>query len=96
MEKIKNISTEAYNWILQSDPKHWANAFFKGGRYNHVNYRLVEGFCDWFSTLPTSPIVLVIEAIRDKVMEWICIRRADLDKSLSKVVTTTAKEKLSV
>lgn len=28
-ENIKGISPEAYNWVIQSEPEHWANAFLE-------------------------------------------------------------------
>ncbi|GMJ02163.1 MUSTANG 7 [Hibiscus trionum] len=93
IETIKNISPEAYEWVLQTEPEHWANAFFKGTRYNHLKSSVTKSFCDWVSDLPAMPITQVIEAIRRKMMEFICTRKMDSDQWSSKL-TPSAEENL--
>ncbi|KAK1417199.1 hypothetical protein QVD17_26323 [Tagetes erecta] len=35
-EQIKQISSEAYDWVMQIEPQHWTTSSFKGERYNHI------------------------------------------------------------
>nr|KJB28851.1 hypothetical protein B456_005G072800 [Gossypium raimondii]KJB28852.1 hypothetical protein B456_005G072800 [Gossypium raimondii]KJB28853.1 hypothetical protein B456_005G072800 [Gossypium raimondii] len=93
IETIKNISPEAYEWVLQTEPEHWANAFFKGARYNHLKSSVTESFCDWVSDLPAMPITQVIETIRRKLMEFIYTRKMDSDQWSSNL-TPSAEENL--
>ncbi|XP_022760791.1 uncharacterized protein LOC111306988 isoform X1 [Durio zibethinus] len=93
IETIKNISPEAYEWVLQTEPEHWANAFFKGARYNHLKSSTTESFCDWVSDLPAMPITQVIETIRRKMMEFMYTRKMDSDQWSSKL-TPSAEENL--
>ncbi|KAE8734211.1 Pseudouridine synthase family protein isoform 1 [Hibiscus syriacus] len=102
VETIKNISPEAYEWILQTEPEHWANAFFKGARYNHLKSSVTESFYDWVSDLPVMSITQVIpvmsitqviEMIRHKMMEFIYTRKMDPDQWSSKL-TPSAEENL--
>ncbi|KAK4402084.1 putative L-cysteine desulfhydrase, chloroplastic [Sesamum angolense] len=58
VESIKNISVQAHNWIMQSEPVHWANAFFQGARYNHMTSNFGELLqlesIDWLRRLTPS------------------------------------------
>ncbi|KAL4311594.1 hypothetical protein GQ457_01G029640 [Hibiscus cannabinus] len=92
IETIKNISPEAYEWVLQTEPEHWSNAFFKGTRYNHLK-SVAESFCDLVSDLPAMPITQVIETIRRKMMEFIYTRKMDSDQWSSRL-TPSAEENL--
>ncbi|XP_007036001.2 PREDICTED: uncharacterized protein LOC18603777 [Theobroma cacao] len=93
IETIKNISPEAYEWVLQTEPEHWANAFFKGARYNHLKSSVAESFYEWVSDLPAMPITQVIETIRRKMMEFIYTCKIDSDQWSSKL-TPSAEENL--
>lgn len=93
IETIKNISPEAYEWVLQTEPEHWANAFFKGARYNHLKSNVTESFCDWVSDLPAMPITQVIERIRLRMMEFMYTRKVESEKWSSKL-TPSAEENL--
>ncbi|XVE65457.1 hypothetical protein DITRI_Ditri08aG0001300 [Diplodiscus trichospermus] len=93
IETIKNISPEAYEWVLQIEPEHWANAFFKGARYNHLKSSITGSFCDWVSDLPAMPVTQVIETIRRKMMEFMYTRKMDSDKWSSRL-TPSAEENL--
>ncbi|KAA8528159.1 hypothetical protein F0562_035590 [Nyssa sinensis] len=93
IETIKKLSHEAYEWVLQSDPEHWANAFFKGARYNHVRSNIAESFYSWVSEQPPLPITQVIEIFCQKMMKLIHTRRVDSDHWLSRL-TPSVEEKL--
>ncbi|XP_061367241.1 uncharacterized protein LOC133310340 isoform X2 [Gastrolobium bilobum] len=93
MESIKKISLEAYNWIIQSEPQHWANSFFQGTRYNHMTSNFGELFYSWASQADELPITQMVDVIRGKIMELIVARRAESDQWLSRL-TPSMEEKL--
>uniref|UniRef100_A0A5B7AED0 SWIM-type domain-containing protein n=1 Tax=Davidia involucrata TaxID=16924 RepID=A0A5B7AED0_DAVIN len=93
IETIKKVSHEAYEWVLQSDPEHWANAFFKGARYNHVKSNIAESFYSWVSEQPPLPVTQVIETLCEKMMELIHKRRVGSDYWSSRL-TPSLEEKL--
>ncbi|KAL8209502.1 hypothetical protein R6Q57_006234 [Mikania cordata] len=76
IESIKSISLEAYNWVIESEPMHWANAFFLGARYNHMTSNFGEMFYSWASEAHELPITQMVDTIRGKIMELINHRRA--------------------
>ncbi|KAF8394741.1 hypothetical protein HHK36_020958 [Tetracentron sinense] len=92
-KSIKDISPEAYEWILQSDPEHWANAFFKGARDNHVTSNIAEAFYSWVSKPPGLPITQIIDTMCRKMMEMINTRRVDSDQWSTRL-TPSSEDKL--
>ncbi|KAK8620191.1 hypothetical protein V6N13_066673 [Hibiscus sabdariffa] len=93
VESIKMISLEAYNWVMQSEPKNWANTFFQGARYNHMTSDFGERFYSWASDAHELPITRMVDVIRGKIMELIYTRRADSDHWLTRL-TPSMEEKL--
>ncbi|KAK9287744.1 hypothetical protein L1049_016184 [Liquidambar formosana] len=93
IETMKCLSPEAYEWIQKNKPEHWANAFFKGARYNHVKSNVADSFYNWVSEFPALPIVEVIETTRRKMMELIYKCRVEADEWSSRL-TPAAEEKL--
>ncbi|KAF8387629.1 hypothetical protein HHK36_026282 [Tetracentron sinense] len=92
-ESIKSISLEAYNWVIQSEPEHWANAFFGGARYNHMVSNIGEMFYSWVSEAHELPITQMVDVIRGKMMELIYKRRMDSIQWLTRL-TPSMEEKL--
>ena len=76
-ENIKAISPEAYNWVIRSEPDHWANAFFGGARYNHMTSNFGELFYNWVLESDALPITQMVDVLRGKMMETIYTRRVD-------------------
>ncbi|KAJ0015234.1 hypothetical protein Pint_21111 [Pistacia integerrima] len=93
IESIKGISLEAYNWIIQSEPQNWANAFFQGARYNHMTSNFGELFYSWVSDAHELPITQMVDVIRGKIMELIYTRRADSSLWMTRI-TPCMEEKL--
>ncbi|XP_058214352.1 uncharacterized protein LOC131325892 [Rhododendron vialii] len=93
VESIKALSVDAYNWVMQSEPVQWANAFFQGARYNHMTSNFGELFYSWASEAHDLPITLMVDAIRGKVMELIHKRREESNHWLSKL-TPSMEERL--
>ncbi|XP_019452289.1 PREDICTED: uncharacterized protein LOC109354328 [Lupinus angustifolius] len=93
MDRIKIISMDAYNWIMQSEPRNWANSFFQGARYNHMASNFGELFYSWASDADELPITHMVDVIRGKIMELIVTRRAESDQWLTRL-TPSMEEKL--
>lgn len=74
---IKAISVEAYNWVVNSEPDHWANAFFGGARYNHMTSNFGQQFYSWVSEVDELPITQMVDVLRGKIMELIYRRRLE-------------------
>jgi zinc finger SWIM domain-containing protein 3 len=93
IERIKSISAEAYNWVVQSDPTHWANVYFPGSRYNHMTSNFGELFYSWASDLHELPITQMVDAVRCKIMEFIHTRRTNSNQWPTRL-TPTMEENL--
>lgn len=92
-ENIKGISPEAYNWVIESDPEHWANAFFGGARYNLMTSNFGQQFYSWVSEAHELPITQMIDVLRGKMMESIYTRRVDSSQWTTKI-TPSKEERL--
>ncbi|CAM0879435.1 unnamed protein product [Alopecurus aequalis] len=75
IESIRNISTEAADWIIASKPEHWSDALFRGCRYDHFSSNIVDVFNNWIPTKKEGSMVLMVDALRTKIMETIEARR---------------------
>ncbi|WCJ26844.1 MuDR family transposase [Euphorbia peplus] len=93
IESIKTISPEAYNWIGQSEPQNWANAFIQGARYSHMTSNFGEMFYSWASDAHELPITQMVDAIRGKIMELIYTQRAESDMWMTRL-TPSMEDKL--
>nr|GMD12044.1 uncharacterized protein LOC109165518 [Ipomoea batatas] len=93
VESIKGISPEAYNWVMQSEPVHWANAFFPGTRYNHMASNFGEIFYNWVADAHELPITQMVDAIRGKIMDLIYSRRTESNQWMTRL-TPCMEEKL--
>lgn len=95
IESIRNMSPEAYNWIVQSEPDHWANACLpiQASRYNHMTSNFGELFYSWVSDAHELPITQMVDAIRGKIMELINTRRNESNHWVTRL-TPSMHEKL--
>ncbi|XP_025013121.1 uncharacterized protein LOC107261246 isoform X2 [Ricinus communis] len=93
VENIKGISPEAYNWVVQSEPEHWANAFFGGARYNHMTSNFGQQFYSWVSEAHELPITQLIDTLRGKMMESFYNCRVESNQWTTKL-TPINEEKL--
>ncbi|KAL6908006.1 hypothetical protein ACP4OV_002176 [Aristida adscensionis] len=75
IESIRNISSEAADWIIASKPEHWSDAIFRGCRYDHFSSNIVDAFNNWIPTKKEGSIVLMIDSLRTKILEVIESRR---------------------
>nr|CAD1837347.1 unnamed protein product [Ananas comosus var. bracteatus] len=75
IESIRNISNEAANWVMASNPENWSDALFKGSRYDHYSSNILDFFSTWIPIKRESSIVHIIDSIRGKLTEMIESRR---------------------
>ncbi|XP_057426629.1 uncharacterized protein LOC130720062 isoform X2 [Lotus japonicus] len=80
LESIKRISTEAYDWIIQSEPQYWTNSLFQGTRYNHMTANFGELFYNWAADADELPITQMVDVIMGKLLELIIARKAASDQ----------------
>ncbi|KAL4579186.1 hypothetical protein LXL04_015323 [Taraxacum kok-saghyz] len=93
VQDIKAISPEAYDWVLKSEPQHWANVFFDGIRYNHMTCNFGQLFYDWVAEAVELPITHMIDVLRGKLMELIYTRRVDSNRWTT-TLTPSMEEKV--
>ncbi|PKI43074.1 hypothetical protein CRG98_036553 [Punica granatum] len=93
LENIKNISAEAYDWVIQSEPEHWASVFFPGARYNFMQSNYGQDFYCWVGEVQELPITQIIDSLRGKMMEAIYNWRVESNQWVSKL-TPSKEEKL--
>ncbi|XP_047310588.1 uncharacterized protein LOC124914143 [Impatiens glandulifera] len=93
IEKIESVSPEVYNWVVQSEVHHWANAFFTGARYNHLTCDFGRIIYSWVADAHEFPITQLLDVLINKTMELVYTRRADSSKWITKL-TPSMEEKL--
>ncbi|XP_026457286.1 uncharacterized protein LOC113358003 isoform X1 [Papaver somniferum] len=77
IDSIRCISPEACNWVLGLKRENWANTYFEGARYNHMQSNFAESFYNWVSEAHELPITQLVDVIRVKIMELIYTRRQE-------------------
>lgn len=93
LENIKAISSDSYEWLLHSEPEHWANAFFAGARYNHTSSKFGESFYSWVSESGEVPITQMVDVLRGQMMDSIYRRKMDAGQWTTRL-TPSNEEKL--
>ncbi|XP_078432306.1 uncharacterized protein LOC144703887 isoform X2 [Wolffia australiana] len=76
MARIRAVSKEAADWAFAARPETWSNAAFKGQRYEHYSPQMVKSLSSWIPVKHEASVVLIIDAVRDKLMELMRARRA--------------------
>ncbi|KAG7537163.1 Transposase MuDR plant [Arabidopsis suecica] len=94
LENIKSISPDAYAWVIESEPLHWANALFEGERYNHMNSTFGVDFYSWVSEAHELPITQMIDELRAKLMQSIYTRQVQSREWVVTTLTPTNEVKL--
>ncbi|KAK9078813.1 hypothetical protein SSX86_002871 [Deinandra increscens subsp. villosa] len=90
-EQIKQISSQAYDWVMQIEPQHWATSYFKGERYNHIIDDVSAPYSKLMEDYQELPILHKIDAIIRTMIE--AINDAKLDGSMWSTHLTPSKEK---
>ncbi|KAI3771750.1 hypothetical protein L6452_02917 [Arctium lappa] len=90
-EQIKVISSQAYDWIMQIEPEHWASSSFKGERYNYITEDVGESYAKLMDDYRHLPILQKIDALIRMMIDD--MEDAKLDATMWSTQLTALKEK---
>lgn len=90
-EQIKLISSQAYDWVMQIEPEHWATSFFKGERYNYITEDVGESYAKLMEDYRHLPILQKIDALIRTMIDD--MEDARLDSSMWSTQLTASKER---
>ncbi|KAL3529619.1 hypothetical protein ACH5RR_008941 [Cinchona calisaya] len=62
-EQIKQISSQAYDWVIQIEPECWTSLLFKGERYNYITENVSELYTKLMEDIQEATIMQKIEAL---------------------------------
>lgn len=62
-EQIKQISSQAYDWVIQIEPECWTSLLFKGERYNYITENVSELYAKLMEDVQEATIMQKIEAL---------------------------------
>ncbi|KAL7229613.1 hypothetical protein ACSBR2_008174 [Camellia fascicularis] len=65
----------AVNFLKDLDPRHWANAHFRGKRYGEMSSNAAESFNNWIKEARHLPITRLVDAIRVQILNQKSDRR---------------------
>ncbi|XP_072963307.1 uncharacterized protein [Typha angustifolia] len=75
IDSIKTESKELAEWLLNTKPESWSDAFFKGLRNGQYSSTAPETVNNWISTRYELSVVQMVDMIRCKMMEMMYARR---------------------
>nr|XP_043640069.1 uncharacterized protein LOC122611159 [Erigeron canadensis] len=90
-EHIKLISSQAYDWVMQSEPEHWATSSFKGERYNHIIEDVGDSYTKLMEDHRYLPILSKIDALIRIMIDQ--VKDAKLNASMWSTQLTASKQK---
>ncbi|XP_057812344.1 uncharacterized protein LOC131026495 [Salvia miltiorrhiza] len=62
-EEIRQISSVAYDWVMQIEQEHWTCLSFRGERYNYIVQNVAEPYGKLMEEIRESTIMQKIEAL---------------------------------
>ncbi|KAI3464217.1 hypothetical protein Pfo_020880 [Paulownia fortunei] len=90
-EQIRQISSNAYDWVIQIEPEHWTSLLFRGEQYNYIVQNVAEPYSKLMDEIKESTIMQKIEALIYMTSELINTRRMESSEWTTKL--TPSKEK---
>ncbi|XP_073145679.1 uncharacterized protein [Henckelia pumila] len=90
-EEIKQISENAYDWIMQSAPDHFTSLSFKGEPYNYIIHNVAEPYSKLVDEVRESTIMQKIGALMDMMVKLINTRQKE--SSTWTMTLTPSKER---
>ncbi|KAL0385232.1 UNVERIFIED_CONTAM: hypothetical protein Sradi_2917500 [Sesamum radiatum] len=90
-EQIRQISSNAYDWVIQIEPEHWTSLSFGGEQYNYIVQNVAEPYSKLMDEIRESTIMQKIEALIYMITELINTRQMESSKWTTKL--TPSKEK---
>lgn len=70
MDRIKEVSEHAEEWIHGTGLQFWANAFFTRQCYGHLTSNIAEVLNSWILDAREQPVLNMMESIRQQLMDW--------------------------
>ncbi|KAH6803348.1 hypothetical protein C2S51_034794 [Perilla frutescens var. frutescens] len=89
-EQIKEISPNAYDWVMQIEPKHWTCLSFRGEQYNYIVQNVAEPYSKLMEEIRESTIMQKIEALVYMISQLIDSRQMESSTWATKL--TPSKE----
>lgn len=81
MDEMKEKFEDAYDWMMETPPVHWAiHLFNESVKSDHVSNNMTECFNSWLGRHRSQPVLTLLENVRRKVMRRIHRRK---EKGLS-------------
>ncbi|KAG8388477.1 hypothetical protein BUALT_Bualt02G0129800 [Buddleja alternifolia] len=89
-EQIRQISSSAYDWVIQIEPEHWTSLLFRGEQYNYIVQNVAEPYNKVMDEKRESTIMQKIEALMKMISGIINTRQIESSKWTTKL--TPSKE----
>nr|CAD1831728.1 unnamed protein product [Ananas comosus var. bracteatus] len=93
LENIKTESKELAEWLLDTKPECWSDAFFKGIRYGQYSLNAAETFNSWITARYELSVVQMVDMIRCRLMEMMYSRR-ESSNTWGDMLTPSANQKV--
>ncbi|KAI3524402.1 hypothetical protein L1887_03056 [Cichorium endivia] len=90
-EQIKQISSHAYDWVMQIEPQHWTTSSFEGERYNHITDDINVSISKLMEDNRELPVLQKIDALIRLMIDE--INDAKLDATMWGTHLTPSKER---
>lgn len=76
-EEIRQISSNAYDWVMQIEPERWTCSGFNGERYNYIVQNVAEPYSKLMEDIRESTIMQKIEALMFMISQVIDSRQME-------------------
>lgn len=76
-EEIKQISSNAYDWVMRSEPEHFTSLSFKGEPYNHIIHNVAGPYTKLVDEVRESTIMQKIGALMNMMVKLINTRQKE-------------------
>ncbi|CAN6237404.1 unnamed protein product [Urochloa humidicola] len=93
VELIKAESDKLAEWLLETKPERWSDAFFKGSRLGQYTCNVSETIAEWIPSRYELSVVQLVDTIRCNLMETMYTRR-ESSNAWAEVLTPSANQKL--
>ncbi|XP_052183294.1 uncharacterized protein LOC127795565 isoform X2 [Diospyros lotus] len=84
-EQIKNVSSQAYDWVMQIPPEYWTTTSLKGERHNQITENVAESYIKLMEEVRELPITQKIDALISVVGEMMTSRQTDASQWSTKL-----------
>lgn len=90
-EEIKQVSSQAYDWVIEIEPEYWTSLLFKGEPYNYITENVGELYKKLMEDVQESTIMQKIEALICMISGLIKTRQAESSLWSSKLTPSIEK-----